>query len=824
MDNWDNNSLEKIDENKHLSALNRIQDIEILDQQIKDLKSEKILVKQLKVYNPLKARRDRNLSTINGQKLFKFRHFPPAIKEWKNSVYSYNKQYLKKIGVIHKMVTRTIRAHFNLSSGNLKPRSKRMRSLRRKLSTMRIFTNIPDIKQTNDKAIISLTIFNREKTRLFKKLYYYNRRRQIQKILIDKTNRYWFDRLSTKDQHIITESGTEPRINLVRNFKISRRYKWLNLMKLNKIKFDILKKISVTEEKLYGPLNPLYYLKRQNELISMFNVITKWNFKESAHTAHYGDNSEDKYLINETRVKRYKRRGKNLFKKRTKRVKKPFYVRKKMKHFVPELPRLTRRLRSKLRKRKLPYRGIKFKNELNFLSSKLLLKNQKLAYVRKLFYYYFLKYALSIFNVKVFAFKESNVPSKEIIDNIIDYDVLLDVEKKIKIQRKGKRNKKSKFTYKLDKTSASLYRVPVSLTAEGNKVKIYFYILRKKKSLIRKMINTRTNKDINNYLKIDKPIIFNVDLLDNSENDLDSILSNVNFVISQFLNKIIDKSNILEKNNTLKYMYKSFSKQHYLKYLSKIWKKQALFSSNYTKYMINKFKFNEFLPKLKWLVSIYYGKPVEFNFINLKNPHLNTDIYTDLIALKARKKAITRVMKKAISLAKKPKGYVDRTQMYVDYDLNKLNRFSLYNSMKFENLNKETQLYSNSLQQVLHIMYPRSLVNNITKPTNYKHEKKVFTSKLNNILNIVKYKTLSGVRIEAAGRLTRRYKAAKSLFKLKLRGNFQDTDFSKKVEFRKTSMPTVMLRKQTKANSQYSLNVKKRRIGSFGIKGWISGY
>nr|YP_009251082.1 Ribosomal protein S3 [Lecanora strobilina]AMZ84236.1 ribosomal protein S3 [Lecanora strobilina] len=86
----------------------------------------------------------------------------------------------------------------------------------------------------------------------------------------------------------------------------------------------------------------------------------------------------------------------------------------------------------------------------------------------------------------------------------------------------------------------------------------------------------------------------------------------------------------------------------------------------------------------------------------------------------------------------------------------------------------------------------------------------------NTVLKLVKHKNVSGIRIEVAGRLTRRNKADRSVFKLKYKGNIRNMDSSYK------GLPTVLLRGFAKSNLQYSNLKSKIRIGSFGLKGWVS--
>lgn len=77
---------------------------------------------------------------------------------------------------------------------------------------------------------------------------------------------------------------------------------------------------------------------------------------------------------------------------------------------------------------------------------------------------------------------------------------------------------------------------------------------------------------------------------------------------------------------------------------------------------------------------------------------------------------------------------------------------------------------------------------------------------------------MTGVRIEAAGRLTRRYTAARALYKFRYKGSLQNKDYSLIGDDLKTDLTTVMLRNYVKANSQHSFACSKRRVGAYGIK------
>ena len=87
---------------------------------------------------------------------------------------------------------------------------------------------------------------------------------------------------------------------------------------------------------------------------------------------------------------------------------------------------------------------------------------------------------------------------------------------------------------------------------------------------------------------------------------------------------------------------------------------------------------------------------------------------------------------------------------------------------------------------------------------------------VNTTLGSIKNKAVTGIRLEVAGRLTRRYTAARSLFKLRYKGNLKNMDASNK------GLSAVLLRGHAKSNLGYTQTSSKVRIGSFGVKGWVS--
>ena len=211
----------------------------------------------------------------------------------------------------------------------------------------------------------------------------------------------------------------------------------------------------------------------------------------------------------------------------------------------------------------------------------------------------------------------------------------------------------------------------------------------------------------------------------------------------------------------------------YSKFINKSFKKLKLYFYYKQIVYINKSKYNyTYLQYLKNPLSELYKKNIEFNLVNLKRFYLNSDIMSESITLK-----LTR----------------NRRKMF---------------------------RYLNNLRNKVKIKGKTILSN---KPLNIKdnlHEQKDFSSLekflINNVMKNIKYKSVSGFRLESKGRLSRRYTASRSVSKLRYKGNLLNIDSSYK------RLSSVLLKGNLESNIQYTKLNSVSQIGSFGIKGWVS--
>lgn len=211
------------------------------------------------------------------------------------------------------------------------------------------------------------------------------------------------------------------------------------------------------------------------------------------------------------------------------------------------------------------------------------------------------------------------------------------------------------------------------------------------------------------------------------------------------------------------------------------------------------------------MVKNMYNKEVEFNVVELNQMHLNSDIFTQAVALKLknRKNSLFKVLRSSLSKVNLPNIGRKNEKYYVfnkdDLLVNKI-RNSYVNSMFDHTTNLD------SLNKLLLGFFPSS------ENLEIKFKDRSTTIKLpisleTYVLKTLKHLKLAGVRVEAKGRLTKRFTASRSVFKMRYKGGLKNVDSSFK------GLSAVMLRGIVKSNVQYSIFTSKNRNGAFGVKG-----
>lgn len=121
---------------------------------------------------------------------------------------------------------------------------------------------------------------------------------------------------------------------------------------------------------------------------------------------------------------------------------------------------------------------------------------------------------------------------------------------------------------------------------------------------------------------------------------------------------------------------------------------------------------------------------------------------------------------------------------------------------------------STNIDKLLNGIYPSNIkINNEGASSNMTNSKEIH----NIIYNSIGYKNMRGIRLEIKGRLTKRYRADRSIYSLKWKGGLKNIDSSFK------GLSSVLFRGNSNSNVTYTMTKSKRRIGAFAVKGWISG-
>lgn len=188
-------------------------------------------------------------------------------------------------------------------------------------------------------------------------------------------------------------------------------------------------------------------------------------------------------------------------------------------------------------------------------------------------------------------------------------------------------------------------------------------------------------------------------------------------------------------------------------------------------YYLNKLKFeNIYLHKLSSILSKIFNKNIEFNIINLKSLAFNPEIFTQALTLKLRKpkSQVIRVMDSLLKVAKLPQ--VNRIQekaiMVKSKDFSLLQ--NAYPNLSLVSILKDSKLInSGSYNSLLEAKSYDTIAAQTSLNDSQKQHSKYYSNISNIIFNSIKYKNLGGVRLEVKGRLTRRNRADRSVFKFK---------------------------------------------------------
>lgn len=444
----------------------------------------------------------------------------------------------------------------------------------------------------------------------------------------------------------------------------------------------------------------------------------------------------------------------------------------------------------------------------------LLLKKKMIKLKRKIYLEYFLKLVFK----NLLIFKKINI-----IKNILIKITTLKREFRYIM-------KKLKFRLKkgiLKKKNLRLFGLKRVLFLLAKTIKRYKDIKGKTKKY--KIRSAKTFKYLENKIKYYRP------------NDYKNLsIPTKSSIMNHYIYNIQKNNNNI--NNNIKKFFNiipkfELSRLVYLKFLKKLTIKLRLYLRYNRIIFFNRSKFNIHIIPLKKYIEKIYKKEVEFNIVNLKSYHLDSNILTQIMAIKLRnrKNRVNRIIKKLLKKIKTPLGkrleyneVIQESEYLQNLLIKQLINNKTYNmipSIKLDSLNKKSGVEVKQIKILKSNNDKLDMILKILQPTEYNLCKDKVDVNLsiirkrnstNTTLDTIKYKIVSGIKIEASGRLSKRIIASKSIHKIKQIGTIKDINSSYK------KLSSMLLRGNNRSNIQLSKLSGKTRIGAFGLKGWVA--
>jgi hypothetical protein len=221
--------------------------------------------------------------------------------------------------------------------------------------------------------------------------------------------------------------------------------------------------------------------------------------------------------------------------------------------------------------------------------------------------------------------------------------------------------------------------------------------------------------------------------------------------------KFLIFTNLLKVLYTFNYPdYEYYKKKADRRYLKNLYRLRYLLKFNSVKFE------RPFITRLIHLLEKLYNKKIELNIVNLNKMHLNSDILTQAIVLKLKNKKnkFYKIFRSSLNKVKIPN--IDRLNEKIDqsnrknYFINKVR--NIYVNDMFNNKSANID----SLNELLLNYFPSGKSLEIEDLYNVKRD----ISLRDYVFRYLKHFRLGGVRLEAKGRLSKRFTASRSVFKL----------------------------------------------------------
>ena len=240
---------------------------------------------------------------------------------------------------------------------------------------------------------------------------------------------------------------------------------------------------------------------------------------------------------------------------------------------------------------------------------------------------------------------------------------------------------------------------------------------------------------------------------------------------------------LIENKNIFSYYFLMFTKELLRNNINYLKHKQTM--------LFNKLKFNIYISGIKYILKKIYRKDIEFNIVSLSNYYLNSNILSQIITTKIRKK-----QNKALTVLKASIRNI-KTPILNDTTIKR----ELIKIKEMQNL--VIREYNDYLDSFITAKGIKWIENNDLE---------------DEVLKNTKNKLISGITLKASGRITRRITAERARYVVSSVGTLKNVNSSFK------GLSSAMVRGYKKSNLESTLLNSKTHVGAFGIKGWVSSY
>ncbi len=376
--------------------------------------------------------------------------------------------------------------------------------------------------------------------------------------------------------------------------------------------------------------------------------------------------------------------------------------------------------------------------------------------------------------------------------------------------RFDKKMKSKQLRIKKIKSSANkllISKLNVKHTNDRVNITVYTYN-RRKKYYINKIANSASFiYPISHLINKKEMFVLFFKNLKKNMTDLEvNVMGHANLLLKETISNLKEKKHVFSTKHSNKFYFIDYIKKCMYKEILSIRYKQSI-------YFEESKSENQYLLPLINLIERIYNKKISFNIVNLKYFYNSGSIFSKALIAKLdnRKNKPTMILTTSLSTFELPS--LDKFTMYNDmYNRQKsIQNLSVHNLVS-NNIGNHIMVNTSHSLECAKDMLDQSLIafNNNTIKSD------IIKTNLNEVIESLRNKFTKGVRIEVAGRLTKRNTAERSMFRFKYKGSVKNSESSHK------RLSTVLLRGYSKSNLMYNKNKSKLRVGAFGLKTWVS--